>query len=167
VAKFARWAAKPGRWVAELKNGWLAWKFACLLRQLSECEFRHFFKNQYVLVPLLFHIIQPWAGHCQGVSYHTSVVDPDPDSIRIQCGCNGVPRSGSGFGIQVWIKSARCSLLRAEGFSCSLDISKLQFLIKKDKKKCSAVSAVNKKKERKKVFFFFSFGHQNFGSLSV
>ena len=32
-------------------------------------------------------------------------------------------------------RSAGCSLLRAEGFSCSLDISKLQFLIKKERKK--------------------------------
>jgi hypothetical protein len=32
-------------------------------------------------------------------------------------------------------RSAGCSLLRAEGFSCSLVISKLQFLIQKRKKK--------------------------------
>jgi|688.fasta_scaffold604224_1 hypothetical protein len=31
--------------------------------------------------------------------------------------------------------SAQCSLLSAEGFSCSLDIGKLQFLIKKRLKK--------------------------------
>ncbi len=153
---------------------------ACLLRQLSECESRHFFKNQYVLVPVLFPIIQPWAGHCQGVPYYTSIVDPhtypDPDSIRIQCGFNWVPRSVSGFGIQVRIrnpgpdsesrsgfgiqvrirnpgpdpggqkiptnieKSYRtnkfyfwmCSMFSFEGISCSLDSSKLQFLIQKN-----------------------------------
>ncbi len=48
--------------------------------------------------------------------------------------------------------SAGCSLLKAEGFSCSLDTSKLQLLIKKKKKKivCCIFSSV--------------FGHQNPGS---
>ncbi len=75
-----------------------------------------------------------------------SAADPDPDWIRIQW--NGVPGSGSRrekmtyknrkkFIIFIFL-SAGCSLLRIEGFSCSLDalhrglgISKLQFLIKK------------------------------------
>jgi hypothetical protein len=79
----------------------------------------------------------------------------DPDSI------GSVPGSvsGSGFAIRIRIQegknyankhrkklinfifgSARCSLLRAEGLSCSLDISKLQFLIKtRYEKKISAI----------------------------
>ncbi len=48
--------------------------------------------------------------------------------------------------------SAGCSLLRAEGFSWSLDISKLQFLIKKDIKKFSVLCCSS------------VFGHQNPGS---
>ncbi len=83
-------------------------------------------------------------------------------------------RIGSGFAIRIriqeaknypekkWINfiywSAGCSLLRAEGFSCSLDvlyeglgISKLQFLIKKRKKQIFPV-------------FFSIFCHQNPGS---
>jgi hypothetical protein len=43
--------------------------------------------------------------------------------------------------------------LRAEGFSCSLDIIKLQFWIKKDKKKHIQL-----------YFFSSGFGHQNPGS---
>ncbi len=74
-------------------------------------------------------------------------------------GFNGVPLSVCGSGSKrekithkhrkklinfIW--SAGCSLFRAEGFSCSLDISKLQFLKKK-------------KYKRKHFFciFFFSF----------
>jgi hypothetical protein len=98
--------------------------------------------------------------------------------IRIGSGFNEVlgSVSGSGFAIRMRIRiqegtydpekklrnfifrTAGCSLLRAEGFSCSLDvlyegISKLQFLIKK---------------RYKKVFSFFSpfFGHKNPGYLT-
>ncbi len=39
-------------------------------------------------------------------------------------------------------KSAECSLLRAEGFSCSLAISKLQFLIKKEQNSSCIFSIV-------------------------
>jgi hypothetical protein len=49
-------------------------------------------------------------------------------------------------------QSAGCSLLGAKGFSCSFDISKLQFLSKKTYKKI----LLN--------FFSFVFGHQNPGS---
>jgi hypothetical protein len=56
--------------------------------------------------------------------------------------------------INFFFWSAWCSLLRAEGFSCSLDISKLQFLIKTRFKNF--------------LLYFFSsvFGHQNPGSGS-
>jgi hypothetical protein len=53
-----------------------------------------------------------------------SVSDTDPDWIRVQ------------LGQWIWIQESKNSLLRTEGFSCSLDvlyggqgISKLQFLI--------------------------------------
>jgi hypothetical protein len=78
----------------------------------------------------------------------TSVVDPDTDPdphyfrikwglwIRIQEGKND-PQKRKNL-INLVFSSAECSLLRAEGFLCSLDvsygslgISKLQFLIKK------------------------------------
>ncbi len=69
--------------------------------------------------------------------------------IRIRSGfkCVAGSISGSGFAIRIRIQegkkvklnfifwSAGCSLLRDEGFSCNLDISKVQFLIKKDFKK--------------------------------
>jgi hypothetical protein len=48
--------------------------------------------------------------------------------------------------------SARCPLVRAEAFSCSLDISKLQFLTKTIFKNFSA------------VFFSSDFGYKNTGS---
>jgi hypothetical protein len=70
---------------------------------------------------------------------------------RSRPGFNGVPGSVSRF--EIWIRipegkmthkhrkklikfhfSARCSLFRAEGFSCIFDKNKLQFLIKKRKK---------------------------------
>ncbi len=82
--------------------------------------------------------------------------------IRIGSGFDGVPGSGSGLAIQIQegknekfinyvFCSAGCSLLRAEGFSRSLDvlyegigIRKLQILIKKDITKFSAVFLVIK-----------------------
>jgi hypothetical protein len=81
-------------------------------------------------------------------------------------GFNGVPGSVFGSGsrrakmtyklgkklLHFIFWSARCSLFRAEGFSCCLDISKLEFFIKKDLIKFSA------------VFFSSVFSHQNPGS---
>jgi hypothetical protein len=64
--------------------------------------------------------------------------------IRIQEGKND-PQNRKKYRIFMFI-SAGCSLLRAEGFSCSLGIlgglgiSKLQFLIKKIKIKFPAVN---------------------------
>ncbi len=89
--------------------------------------------------------------------------------IQIGSGFNQVSWSGSWFGIRIWIPnpggrtpknkmfwSAGSSLLRAEGFSCSLDvlygglgISKLKFLIQKFSYFFSTVN-----------FFSSIFGHQ-------
>ncbi len=86
-------------------------------------------------------IIQIW-------NLKSSVSDPDPDWRQIQSGqWNGFPDSESGSGSRRakithknWKKfwSAGCSLLRADGFSWSLEvlygglgISKMQYLIQK------------------------------------
>ncbi len=91
------------------------------------------------------------------VTYIGSAVDPNPDP------------GGQKWPIKIekdnkfHLCSAGCSLLRAEGFSCSLDVlygglaisSKLQILFKKETKKFST------------VFFSSIFGHQNPGSRSI
>ncbi len=95
---------------------------------------------------------------------HTVYLGYAETPSRQCCGSrfNGVPGSVSGRRAKLTHKNRKkvgCSLLRAEGFSCSLGvlygglgISKLQFLIKK---------------ENKIFHLFFSssiFGHQNHGS---
>jgi hypothetical protein len=67
--------------------------------------------------------------------FESNVVDPDSDRIRVQEGKPIKIEKNSRIFI---FCSAGCSILRAEGFSCSLDvryggpgISKLQFFVQK------------------------------------
>ncbi len=82
----------------------------------------------------------------------SSVVDPDPDLIRIQWGPwirIRIQEDKMTHNIEIVsffeVLDVVCCLLRAEGFSCSLDMSKLQFC-KKDKRKFH-------------LYFFLQFGH--------
>ncbi len=65
-------------------------------------------------------------------------LDPDPGGKKRPTNKKKKYKKNSFF------ESPGCSLLKAECFSCSLDKSKLQFLIKKDKKNPA-------------VFFYFQF----------
>ncbi len=107
---------------------------------------RGIYENQkWPRIKLLYLLIDRW----QNVQL-ARAVDPDPDSMgSLDPYPDPDSQSGSGSrrakmahklrkkSINYIYWSAGCSLLRAEGFSCSLDISKLQFF--------------------KSVFIFFSF----------
>jgi hypothetical protein len=70
-------------------------------------------------------------------------VGPDPDSMGSLDPYPDPDPGGQKLPTNKWNKSAGCSLLRPEGFSCSLDISKLQFLIKNRRKKFSTLFCFN------------------------
>jgi hypothetical protein len=70
-------------------NGWLVWKFAFLLRQLSECESRHFFKNHtyWYRYRTVSHFLALGRSLPRGaIPYQCcgSGYGFDPDSMRIQ-----------------------------------------------------------------------------------